>query len=200
MNKILIKNELGESVIANVIRYFMLNGKKYMIYSLNEVDGSNYIKLYAIELNVMDNTTIGVTIEDENWVNVINLVKKIVNIVQSNTQADVDDINPNSLISVNLKTKRPFKIDVNMLESLQKQYNNSNLNIENQENETVNYQNEPLEENTAKLYANENNETTDSINDYYEKYNIELKKNQTLTMENEQLKNKLSEIEKIIKG
>ena len=200
MNKILIKNELGESVIANVIRYFMLNGKKYMIYSLNEVDGSNYIKLYAIELNVMDNTTIGVTIEDENWVNVINLVKKIVNTVQSNTQADVDDINPNSLISVNLKTKRPFKIDVNMLESLQKQYNNSNLNIENQENETVNYQNEPLEENTAKLYANENNETTDSINDYYEKYNIELKKNQTLTMENEQLKNKLSEIEKIIKG
>ena len=38
MNDILLKNELGESATAKVLKLFKYNDEIYMLYTLNEID------------------------------------------------------------------------------------------------------------------------------------------------------------------
>ena len=45
-----MKNLNGENIEIEVIRYFINNDIEYLIYSLNEIDGAGYTKLYASKI------------------------------------------------------------------------------------------------------------------------------------------------------
>ncbi|MCM1370325.1 MAG: hypothetical protein NC181_00270 [Clostridium sp.] len=154
MNKILFKNDLGESVIANVLRYFKFNDDQYMIYSLNEIDESDYMKLYGVKIELdQDNEVTAKAIDDSAWSSVVSLIKDIVRAKTQGEKIDVNDLNFDFIDSINLISKRVFKINKDMANLLleeeqqeQEQFESSDTNEDNDETKSAQSDNKLTEE------------------------------------------------------
>ena len=200
MNQILLKNDEGESVVASVVRYFKYNNESYMLYTLNEVDTSNYIKLYGIKLE-MDplGNMIGTMIEDSVWTDVVALIKEMVKPVLERVNANFQDINQNSISNINLVSKRVFKINKEMADLLA-----INIDTENdgdntettRVNPTINENiNEPRQEQQQIVQPDQQNTI-----DYKQLYEQELRNIEQMNIEMKNLKTKISTIENLLKG
>lgn len=139
MNDILLKNELGESATAKVLKLFKYNDEIYMLYTLNEIDPSNYIKLYGVKLtmNPSTNQISASMIDDSVWGSFVSLIKEMVKPVQERTNNNFIDLDSRNLTSVDLISKRIFKINKDMADlivknsTLQQQItNNSNQPVQ----------------------------------------------------------------------
>ena len=139
MNDILLKNELGESATAKVLKLFKYNDEIYMLYTLNEIDPSNYIKLYGVKLtmNPSTNQISASMIDDSVWGSIVSLIKEMVKPVQERTNNNFIDLDSRNLTSVDLISKRIFKINKDMADlivknsTLQQQItNNSNQPVQ----------------------------------------------------------------------
>ena len=113
MNDILLKNELGESVTAKVLKIFKYNDEIYMLYTLNEIDPSNYIKLYGVKLtmNPSTNQISASMIDDSVWGSIVSLIKEMVKPVQERTNNNFIDLDSREVTSVDLTSKRTVKIN-----------------------------------------------------------------------------------------
>lgn len=122
MNDILLKNELGESVTAKVLKLFKYNDEIYMLYTLNEIDPSNYIKLYGVKLtmNPSTNQISASMIDDSVWGSIVSLIKEMVKPVQERTNNNFIDLDSRNLTSVDLISKRIFKINKDMADLIVK--------------------------------------------------------------------------------
>lgn len=220
MSQILLKNDVGESVVASVVRYFQYNNQLYMLYTLNEVDASNYIKLYGIKLSVNETGSIvGTMIDDNDWAVIVPLVKEMVKPASERVATNFQDLNPSSISNINLISKRIFKINKDMSDLL---VNNASINTEvvNSQNSTnVNYQqtqnidtniNTNIDNNIG-TNANEQQNVSSSLEtmvqpvqqstvDYRQLYEQELQHTEQLNSEIQILKTKIANIENIIKG
>lgn len=216
MSQILLKNDVGESVVASVVRYFQYNNQLYMLYTLNEVDASNYIKLYGIKLSVNETgSIIGTMIDDNDWAVIVPLVKEMVKPASERVATNFQDLNPSSISNINLISKRIFKINKDMSDLL---VNNASVNTEvvNSQNSTnVDYQQmqniDTNIDNNIGINANAQQnvssplETTvqpvqQSTVDYRQLYEQELQHTEQLNSEIQILKTKIANIENIIKG
>ena len=139
MNDILLKNELGESATAKVLKLFKYNDEIYMLYTLNEIDPSNYIKLYGVKLtmNPSTNQISASMIDDSVWGSIVSLIKEMVKPVHERTNNNFIDLDSRNLTSVDLISKRIFKINKDMADlivknsTLQQQItNNSNQPVQ----------------------------------------------------------------------
>lgn len=202
MNNVLLKNELGESVIASVLRYFKYEDNDYIIYSLNEVDELNYIKLYGVNISVNETgEMIATAIDDSVWGSIVNLIKDMVKSKTESCEVDVQDLNVDSVVSVRLVSKRVFKIKEEMAKLLiAEQIQTENLTSE--ENITTSRSDE---ENSELIEETENDNQITSFTqenglDYKEMYEELLEKNNILKAQNEELQLKIANIENILKG
>lgn len=233
MNDILLKNELGESVTAKVLKIFKYNDEIYMLYTLNEIDPSNYIKLYGVKLtmNPSTNQISASMIDDSVWGSIVSLIKEMVKPVQERTNNNFIDLDSRNLTSVDLISKRIFKINKDMADlivknsTLQQQTtSNSNQPVQSvqpvqsaQSEQTINASNmvvpsmetqtnlnvEATQASTGQIPSSQNNLNQNQGSqelDYKVLYEEQTKNIETLMQEINNLKNKLSAIENILKG
>lgn len=227
MNDILLKNELGESVTAKVLKIFKYNDEIYMLYTLNEIDPSNYIKLYGVKLtmNPSTNQISASMIEDSVWGSIVSLIKEMVKPVQERTNNNFIDLDSRNLTSVDLISKRIFKINKDMADLIvknstlqQKTTSNSNQPVQPvQSEQTINTSNmvassmetqanlnvEATQASTGQIPSSQNNLNQNQVSqelDYKVLYEEQTKNIETLMQEINNLKNKLSDIENILKG
>ena len=224
MNDILLKNELGESVTAKVLKIFKYNDEIYMLYTLNEIDPSNYIKLYGVKLtmNPSTNQISASMIDDSVWGSIVSLIKEMVKPVQERTNNNFIDLDSRNLTSVDLISKRIFKINKDMADLIVKnstlqQKTTSNSNQPVQSEQTINTSNmvassmetqanlnvEATQASTGQIPSSQNNLNQNQVSqelDYKVLYEEQTKNIETLMQEINNLKNKLSAIENILKG
>lgn len=227
MNDILLKNELGESVTAKVLKIFKYNDEIYMLYTLNEIDPSNYIKLYGVKLtmNPSTNQISASMIDDSVWGSIVSLIKEMVKPVQERTNNNFIDLDSRNLTSVDLISKRIFKINKDMADLIvknstlqQKTTSNSNQPVQPvQSEQTINTSNmvassmetqanlnvEATQASTGQIPSSRNNLNQNQVSqelDYKVLYEEQTKNIETLMQEINNLKNKLSDIENILKG
>ncbi len=224
MNDILLKNELGESVTAKVLKIFKYNDEIYMLYTLNEIDPSNYIKLYGVKLtmNPSTNQISASMIDDSVWGSIVSLIKEMVKPVQERTNNNFIDLDSRNLTSVDLISKRIFKINKDMADLIVKnstlqQKTTSNSNQPVQSEQTINTSNmvassmetqanlnvEATQASTGQIPSSQNNLNQNQVSqelDYKVLYEEQTKNIETLMQEINNLKNKLSDIENILKG
>ena len=224
MNDILLKNELGESVTAKVLKIFKYNDEIYMLYTLNEIDPSNYIKLYGVKLtmNPSTNQISASMIDDSVWGSIVSLIKEMVKPVQERTNNNFIDLDSRNLTSVDLISKRIFKINKDMADLIvknstlqQKTTSNSNQPVQSEQTintsimvassmETqANLNVEATQASTGQIPSSQNNLNQNQVSqelDYKVLYEEQTKNIETLMQEINNLKNKLSDIENILKG
>lgn len=224
MNDILLKNELGESVTAKVLKIFKYNDEIYMLYTLNEIDPSNYIKLYGVKLtmNPSTNQISASMIDDSVWGSIVSLIKEMVKPIQERTNNNFIDLDSRNLTSVDLISKRIFKINKDMADLIVKnstlqQKTTSNSNQPVQSVQTINTSNmvapsmetqanlnvEATQASTGQIPSSQNNLNQNQVSqelDYKVLYEEQTKNIETLMQEINNLKNKLSDIENILKG
>ena len=227
MNDILLKNELGESVTAKVLKIFKYNDEIYMLYTLNEIDPSNYIKFYGVKLtmNPSTNQISASMIDDSVWGSIVSLIKEMVKPVQERTNNNFIDLDSRNLTSVDLISKRIFKINKDMADLIvknstlqQKTTSNSNQPVQPvQSEQTINTSNmvassmetqanlnvEATQASTGQIPSSQNNLNQNQVSqelDYKVLYEEQTKNIETLMQEINNLKNKLSDIENILKG
>lgn len=132
VNVVNINNEL---LNINVIRYFEMDNDRYLIYSLNEIDEQNYVKLYAIKVEDRDGNLVGFKIEDENtWASIKELIKVIVR-GNKNGIAEVSDLNYKELEALRLSDSRVFKLSnplAELLSANKKTFLESQVEVESQ--------------------------------------------------------------------
>ena len=151
-----IKNINDEYLDVEVVRYFISNGTKYLIYSLNEVDESGYIKLYASKIHGSK----AVIIADElEWDEVKQVIKEVVRNNRSGNEIDIIDLPEEELEDVVLQDTRVFKLQGNLVNWLS-------------ENKRVPKHEEPIVD-----------EIIDETVDYEVMYNEQLAKNSELQNE-----------------
>ena len=227
MNDILLKNELGESATAKVLKLFKYNDEIYMLYTLNEIDPSNYIKLYGVKLtmNPSTNQISASMIDDSVWGSIVSLIKEMVKPVQERTNNNFIDLDSRNLTSVDLISKRIFKINKDMADlivknsTLQQQItNNSNQPVQTVQSEQIintsnmvapsmetqtNLNATSAQASTEQIPSSQNNLNQNQVSqelDYKVLYEEQTKNIETLMQEINSLKNKLSAIENILKG
>lgn len=227
MNDILLKNELGESATAKVLKLFKYNDEIYMLYTLNEIDPSNYIKLYGVKLtmNPSTNQISASMIDDSVWGSIVSLIKEMVKPVQERTNNNFIDLDSRNLTSVDLISKRIFKINKDMADlivknsTLQQQItNNSNQPVQSVQSEQIintsnmvapsmetqtNLNATSAQASTEQIPSSQNNLNQNQVSqelDYKALYEDQTKNIETLMQEINSLKNKLSAIENILKG
>ena len=103
----------GDTQEVEVIRYFSLNEGAYLLYSLNEVDDQEYVKLYGTKVNQMQGGEIG----DDEWETVKEEIKKI---IKGNKAGDlaVNDLNFQEIDGLTVQVSRVFKLTKQLVDLL----------------------------------------------------------------------------------
>lgn len=114
MEKMTLLDINNAEIEVNVIRYFNLNNQAYLIYSLDEVDEQNYIKLYAVKIT--GNTSEAITDEKE-WASIKDMVKEIIR-GNKNGNLNVEDLDYNILLSPKVAESKVFKLSVQLADLL----------------------------------------------------------------------------------
>ncbi|MDD2518477.1 MAG: hypothetical protein PHI05_00860 [Bacilli bacterium] len=117
MERINLINANNEPFNAEVIRYFELNNSGYLIYSLNEVDEQNYVKLYAVKVNNENGALITTNIDEDAWTAIKELIKVIIR-ANKDGVAEVADLNLANLESLKINDGRVFKLSNQLTELL----------------------------------------------------------------------------------
>ena len=200
MENITLINANNEPINARIIRYFELNKSNYLIYSLNEIDEQNYLKLYAVKVEHQNGSLLSSNItNDADWSAIKELIKVIIR-GNKNGVAEVSDLNYNELESLKINEMRVFKLANQLSELLaankkvredEAQINIEPIAVEPIVNPEVNVETEPI------VQTHEPAETTEDKQqnveaDYYK--NLYLKEKE----KNEDLNNKLNEIKKLL--
>lgn len=126
MSKIAIIVPTGETVEADIVRYFKAYGKRYLIYTLNEKDEQGFVKLYVAKIDGQPKALVGEFIEDDNeWSVLKGEFKKIIGENGDSGRTSADDQNPAELTNVNIRGHRIIKLMesyVNLLGANQKEF------------------------------------------------------------------------------
>lgn len=218
-----IKNIDDENLEVEVIRYFINNDIKYLIYSLNEIDSQGYTRLYASK--IVDNKAIIIS-DDEEWDLIRQIIKQIVKNNRDGSNLEIIDIDESDLRDITLLDARLFRLQGNLVNLLSENKNfvksstadlddetikdtTEELNDSDYEKQEDHYEEDNLEEtefieSENSDYAIEENESEESDKDtnYEYLYNELIIENKKLKEENEFLKkyqDKIFRIEEILK-
>lgn len=138
MDRVNLLNLNNETINVTVIRYFELNSNRYFIYSLNEIDAQNYVKLYISKINATNEGMVSANITDETEWNAVK--EEIKNIVRDNKSgvATVKDLDFNELNSLQIKESRAFKLSNQLVLLL-----SANKNVEEESEQPIDIQPTP---------------------------------------------------------
>lgn len=107
----------GKDTKVNVVRYFLNEEKRYLIYTLGEKDEAGYIKLYVSKMEYNPLKAVSITDEDE-WSHIKDLIKTTIKENQKNATLSITDLNYSDIEGVEVVDSKIFKLVDNMVEIL----------------------------------------------------------------------------------
>lgn len=212
MQKIPAFNQNNQPLEIEIIRYFKVNDKKYLIFTLEEKDEQGYIKIYVSKILGLNGTLAAYDIIDATeWDSVKNLVKRIIKTNREDGTLEIEDLSLERLNNIKINGQQVFKLVSNLMELL-----GSNVNAKNDDEEdmlppvpkeeqissettsdvgTVSPDPAPLKE-----IGEETNVTAsgDSSSEYQKLYKELFDRYQELLKENTKLKTKLDNLKTIM--
>jgi len=165
-----IKNINDDFIEIEVIRYFINNDVEYLIYSLNEIDESGYIKLYASK--IIGSKACIITDNDE-WNLVKEIIKEVVRSNRDGNPLNISDLAEENLEDIVLQDTRVFKLQGNLVTLL-----SENKKVE--------------KENNNSAIIKDDNIIEENV-DFEKLYNSQLERNEELKEKIEQLEQQLSD-------
>lgn len=122
MKKIFLIDNKNKKVEVFLIRFFEYNGNQYLIYTLNEQDEKDYVKLYMVKVMKEFGRSISYHInDDDEWNNIKPLLKKILKEIKNNSITSFKDLNPDVINNMKVVQARVFKFDRNLVELFSKE-------------------------------------------------------------------------------
>lgn len=212
MQKIPAFNQNNQPLEIEIIRYFKVNDKKYLIFTLEEKDEQGYIKVYVSKILGLNGTLAAYDIIDETeWANVKDLVKRIIKINREGGSLEVEDLSLERLNNIKINGQQVFKLISNLIELL-----GSNIDAKKDEEEmipqapkeeqisneatslvgTVSPELEKKEEKSEEVEL----PNTSTSSEYQRLYKELFDRYQLLLEENSKLKTKLDSLKAIING
>ena len=123
MDTIVLYNQNGQKFDVDVIRYFKNDGHRYLIFSMDEIDGNGYLQLYVSRIedfggkyNMLN------IIDDAEW----DSFKKAIHGIVNNNRAGIpntSDLDFNSLDGTVINQFRIFKLKKDVAETLSQNKN-----------------------------------------------------------------------------
>jgi hypothetical protein len=152
MQKITIVDENNQKNTFDVVRYFKFKNDCFLIYTQNEIDDKNYVKLYLVRIMEELGFPVAQTIRNEaDWSGMQTIVKKVLKEIKGNKKKLLEDLDYREIDGIKIVNPRFFKLEKKLVDVLSFGYNGSinddasiDLSIENQE--TVVSDLEPIDE------------------------------------------------------
>lgn len=116
MDSVILLDQDSNKMNVDVVRYFQAGGHKYLIYTLNERDESDYVKLYAVKIN--DDFSAEKIEDEEDWNSFKELIKKIVRENKDGALLSAEDLNIVELPNIKVGSYRLFKLAQPIVELL----------------------------------------------------------------------------------
>ena len=118
MDTIVLYNQNGQKFDVDIIRYFKINGNKYLIFSMDEIDGNGYLQLYVSRIEEFNGkyNMLNIT-DDAEW----DAFKKAIHGIVNNNRAGIpnnDDLDFNPLDGTVINQFRIFKLKKDVAEQL----------------------------------------------------------------------------------
>lgn len=133
MQKIPALNQNNQPLEIEIIRYFKVNEKKYLIFTLEEKDEQGYIKVYVSKVLGLNGTLAAYDIIDETeWASVKDLVKRIIKANREGGILEIEDLSLDRLNNIKINGQQVFKLISNLIELL-----GSNINAKTDEEELL---------------------------------------------------------------
>lgn len=155
MERITLIDSNNRKVRVYLVRFFKFNNDKYLIYTLNEKDEKNYIKLYLVKVMEEFGRYLSYHIsEDEEWQYTQNILKTILKEIKYNQEKTFSDLDYNTINGMKIQKARIFKFDERLVTLLTSNTYDDNINSKSQVTEI----------------DNSKNKDTSIITDYKKKY------------------------------
>lgn|SRR5574344_18857 len=160
MDSIILYNRNGKSFNTDVIRYFLNDGKKYFIFSLNEVDNNGYLQLYASNIVEDNGKLVMKSITDDNEWNAFKMA--IQNIVSNNRNGIkvTGDLDYNELNDMTVTEFKIFKLKKSVADELSQNKNVDKINVSHEESINSNENNKFIEPQTLEAASAQTNGMT----------------------------------------
>src|SRR5574344_129546 len=115
MDKITILNPHKDPFDVEVIRYFVMSDSEILLYTLNEVDADNNVRLYVTKIK--DGITSDLT--EQEWTYVKATIRNIVNENREGKELTVRDLDYNKLAGLVVEHLKVFKLAGDVLPDLE---------------------------------------------------------------------------------
>ena len=127
MKKFIITNGDNQKVEVDLVRYFKFKNDVFLIYTMNEIDEKNYVKLYLVrimeELGFPVVQTIG---NDADWSSMQGIVKKVLKEIKSGKRKMLEDLDYRDVLGIKIVNPRYFKIEQKLVDVLSSNYFDNN--------------------------------------------------------------------------
>ena len=107
----------GKNTKVDIVRYFLNNENRYLIYTLGEKDETGYIKLYVSKMEYNPLKAVSIT-DDEEWSRIKDLIKTTIKENQKNSTLSIIDLNYSDIEGIEVVDSKIFKLVDNMVEIL----------------------------------------------------------------------------------
>ena len=139
MKKFTITNGENQKINVDLVRYFKFKNDLFLIYTMNEIDEKNYIKLYLVRIMEELGFPVVQTIRnDADWASMQGIVKKVLKEIKSGKRKQLEDLDYSDIIGIKVVNPRYFKLEQKLAEILSSNYleNESFINNDNDINES----------------------------------------------------------------
>ena len=134
MKKINLFDSNDRKVQVSLVRFFKFNNDMYFIYTLNEKDEKNYIKLYMVKVMEEFGRYLSYHISDDSeWRYTQTILKTILKEIKYNQERTFTDLNSETLNGMKIQKARIFKFEKDLVDLL----TNEDKKIENNSQEKV---------------------------------------------------------------
>jgi len=123
MKKFTITNSQDEKVVVDLVRYFKFKNDCYLIYTMNEEDEKNYLKLYLVRIMEELGFPVVQLIKNENdWAGMQNIIKKVIKEIKCEKYNYLEDLDYKTIDGIKITDARYFKLDPKLTDILASNY------------------------------------------------------------------------------
>ncbi|MFV0250412.1 MAG: hypothetical protein ACK5HP_05225 [Bacilli bacterium] len=119
MRKIFLFDNNDRKIEVELVRYFQVKYNKFLIYTLNEEDEKNYIKLYVVKVLEELGTPVSQALfSEQEWNEMQKIVKDIIRDIKAEKEESFIDLEAAEVEYIKIKNSKTFKLDKKLLELL----------------------------------------------------------------------------------
>lgn len=119
MKKMNVINSDKTKIEVEVIRYFKHENTNYLIYTLNEKDENDFLKLYIVKIKKTLFSLKIIEIKDENeWKTIQEMIKELIIQLKNNELTNFTNLDANNIKKIKIKEAKYFKIGDKLLQIL----------------------------------------------------------------------------------